>query len=240
MEGALKRASDQTGSWNLSMDSLMTKTGLFVAGSLAGVAAGIWGFVNALIPLGSELSDLEAKTGVSTTALQGLKYAAEQTGTPFATVTTAIGAMGEKLASGDKSAIAALNRLGLSFADIRAMKPEDAFLTITDAIGKVPDPMQQAADAGDLFGSRLGRNLLPTINDASGGFRALASEAEGLGIVINRDTILALDALARVLRCEDRLGTVQRLSRLDRSGRTGSSLPRGAHPEDIRHGPGCR
>ncbi len=93
--------------------------------------------------------------------------------------------MNDNLAGGEKGTVAALDKAGLSFQTIRSMKPEDAFLAITDAIKKIPDPMDQTQVAIDLLG-KSAAELLPAIQ---GGFRDTAASADKM----SADTIKALD-----------------------------------------------
>ncbi len=48
----------------------------------------------------------------------------------------------------------------MEFQHIRAMKPEDAFLAVSEAVGKIEDPMERARVAQDLFGKGV-LELLP-------------------------------------------------------------------------------
>lgn len=144
----------------------------------------------------SQIHDLAEKMGVSTDAVQGFKFAAEQSGSSLETVSTALTKMNANLAEGDKSTVKALKDAGLSFAQIRNMSPEDAFLAITDAIQKIPDPMVQSDVALKLFGKSAGE-LLPAIKE---GFRGAAAGAAKM----SEDTIKSLEAAQDAW---DRLGT---------------------------------
>lgn len=160
-------------------------------GSLAS-AIGIGFSIGAVVNFGksvfdsaSKIHDLAEQMGISTDAVQGFKFAAEQAGSSLDTVGTALTKMNEKLAIGDKSTINALKDAGLSFQEIRNMKPEDAFLAITDAVAKIADPMKQAEVAVALFGKR-GAELLPAIQE---GFRGVANSADKM----KSETIKHLD-----------------------------------------------
>lgn len=137
----------------------------------------------------SQIHDLSAKTGISTDALQRLKFAAEQNGASLDMVTRAVVLLGRNLAGGGDTAEGALNALGLSFASVRAMNPEQAFTTIADAIGRMPDPMARSKIAMDLFG-RSGAELLPLM---TGDLGELTAAADRLGIVLSEDVINAGD-----------------------------------------------
>lgn len=144
----------------------------------------------------SKIHDLAEQMGISTDAVQGFKFAAEQAGSSLDTVGTAITKMNSHLAEGDKSTVKALKDAGLSFQDIRNMRPEDAFLAITDAIQQIPDPMVQSDVALKLFG-KSAAELLPAIKE---GFRGAADGASKM----SEDTIASLEAAQDAW---DRFGT---------------------------------
>ena len=175
-EGAKKSTSDIVGT----------------VGKLAG-AVGIGFSIGAVVNFGksvfdsaSHIKDLSDQLGISTDAVQGFKFAAEQGGSSLDAVGTALEKMNENLAGGSKSTVQALKDAGLNFQNIRSLKPEDAFLAITDAIKQIEDPMTQARVAVELFGKR-GAELLPQIKE---GFGDAAKAAKKM----SEDTIRDLEA----------------------------------------------
>ena len=165
---------------------------LGTVGKVAG-AVGIGFSVGAVLNFGksvfdsaSQIHDLAEQLGISTEAVQGFKFAAEQSGSSLEAVGTAITKMNQKLSTGDDSTIAALKAAGLSFSTIRNLSPEESFLAIADAIQKVPDPMKQSELAVALFG-KSAAELLPAIKE---GFRGVADGASKM----SDDTIKALEA----------------------------------------------
>jgi len=67
------------------------------------------------------------------------------------------------------------------------LKPEKQFLTVLQALGKVEDETIQAATASDLFGARMGTQLLPMIYDGTEAFDELRQEAHDLGVVFDEE-----------------------------------------------------
>jgi len=178
------------------LKSSVGKLGVAMAGAFA--VTKVFELGKAFVDLTGNLADLSAKTGIGTTALQKLKFAAEQNGGSLEQVTAAVGQMGKRLVEGDKSAVGGLKQLGLSLETVRAMKPDDAFAAIADAIAKVPDPMGQSALAMGLFG-KAGADMLPMMK---GNMRELADQAEKLGLVLSEDAVKAGDQFG------DTLGTL--------------------------------
>src|SRR6266542_1488076 len=159
-------------------DSAVNKMlgGLKTAAGIVGVAfsaQAVIGFGKKVFDTASNIHDMAERLGVSAEAAQGFKFASEQAGSSLDTVGTVISKMNEKLAEGDKSTIGALRDAHLSFQAIRAMRPEDAFLAITDAVQRIPDPMMQSRIAVELLG-KSAIELLPAIKE---GFRATSDAA---------------------------------------------------------------
>jgi hypothetical protein len=160
--------------------------------SLAG-AFGVAFSIGAVVQFGksvfdsaSQIHDLAEQLGISSEAVQGFKFAAEQSGSSLEAVGRAITKLNEHLSEGDKSTVKALRDAGLNFRDIASMKPEDAFLAIADAIQKIPDPMKQSELALQLFG-KSGAELLPAIKE---GFRGISDGADKM----SDETIKSLEA----------------------------------------------
>lgn len=156
-----------------------------VSGALA--ALGVKDIVGDVLELTSKLSDLSAQTGISVEGLQRLDFIAQQNGRTLETLTSAIGMMGDRLVSGDKSAVAAVAQLGLTVEQLRALGPEQAFLAIATEIEKIPDPMVRSNIAMDLFG-RTGQTLLPVLTSN------VADLAKQAG-VMEQDVVEAGDAI---------------------------------------------
>lgn len=179
----LKAGMDKAESAVSSAASAMSK-----AAAVFGVAFSVQAvtrFVGSVLDSASAIHDMSLKLGISAEAAQGFKFAAEQAGSSIDAVGTAVTKMNQHLAAGDKSTIQALKAAGLSFAEIRAMRPEDAFLAIADAIQKIPDPMVQTQVAMALFG-KSAAELLPAIKE---GFRAASDGAAKM----SNDTIASLE-----------------------------------------------
>lgn len=172
-------------------DQLLGKiwTGLKSAAGLMGVAfsaQAVIGFAGKVFDTASNIHDMALKLGISAEAVQGFKFAAEQAGSSLDAVGTAITKMNQHLAEGDKATVGALRAAGLGFHAIRAMKPEDAFLAITDAVARIPDPMEQSRVALALFGKGAAE-LLPAIKE---GFREAADSATKM----SNETVNSLEA----------------------------------------------
>lgn len=143
-------ALDQT---NSKLDAIWG--GMKSAAGLVGVAfsvGAVVSFTKSVFDAASAVKDNSAALGYSTEAFQRNKFAAEQSGGSVEAFTKAANKLNDNLAGGSDSTVAALNAVGLKFEDIRNMRPEDAWTAVTNAVGKVEDPMLRANAAQDLFG----------------------------------------------------------------------------------------
>lgn len=139
----------------------------------------------------SQINDLALKMGIGTTAVQELKFAAEQSGGSIEQIGNALALMGDKLTEGGKGTVAAVQSLGLSLDTLRASSPDQAFTAIASAISQIEDPMVRSNMAMELF-SRAGASLLPVLTSDIEGLRVKAQE---MGLVISEDLVRRGDDL---------------------------------------------
>src|SRR5262245_24614356 len=122
--------------------SKASKTAKLFGGDLGGLAisaAGLFGlglgcervvaFGRALLDAADATVKLSDKTCIAIEPLQRLQYVAEQSGNTLEQVTKAVTQMQNRLAEGDKSAVGALQQLGLSLQDIIHLSPDEQFMT---------------------------------------------------------------------------------------------------------------
>lgn len=176
--------------------SLLTRGTQLLVGLFS--ARAILGAANQVLDFTGKLSDLEGKTGVTAEALQRLNFVTSQSGVGLEQIANAAVQLGRRLVNGDASAVQAVQRLGLSLSDLIAQGPEQAFYAIGQAVASVPNPMERAALATDLFG-RTGADLLPAF---TANMRSVADEAQRSGAILSNDLVrsgeAAGDALTRL------------------------------------------
>lgn len=149
--------------------------------ALAGVSDGIGHMVESA----SKIADMAGRMGITAEAVQRLGFAAQQGGASISNVATAMKLMSDHITDGKLPQ--GLLDMGISLDRLRAMTPDQAFLTIAEAIQRIPDPMRQSAIAADVFG-RSAQTLLPAIRD---GFTQVAATAP----VMSNATVAAGDAI---------------------------------------------
>lgn len=162
-----------------------------VAGGMT-VAAGITAkWVGDVVELSSTLSDLSARTSLSTDALQELGHAGSLVGIEVNQIADASTNLERRLGAGLPEAEKAMKALGLSMRELLALDPDDRFRKVAEAIRSTIPESQQAAVAFQAFG-KSGTALLPLIrSDIEGAIE----EFRALGGVIDSDVVAAGDRL---------------------------------------------
>lgn len=190
--GPLDDAAKKTSAWGGALNSVKGIAAGFVAGfTLDRIVTGLGRAISETVAWGGAITDLSAKTGVSMGALQKWEYAAKQSGNTLDQVVTASLQLSKRIEEGDKGVEEAIAGLGLSLSALRAMKPEEQFNAVAQALGQTSDQGQRASAAMALLG-KSGADLLPTL---TADMKALGDEAERLGVIVDDQTLQAMDAL---------------------------------------------
>lgn len=163
---------------SLAADAFMS-TGRAAAAYAAGVAQAI-----------DRTNDLAQRLGMGVEALQALQMAAKLSGIDDATValqklTVAIGSAAE---SGKTEAF---EKLGINFAELQAMSPEDQFRAVQAAIAALPTPAERAAAAVAIFG-RSGVELLPLMSQ---NLAEIEERMRRLGAIVGTDQVEAIGGM---------------------------------------------
>jgi len=128
-------------------------------------AEAIIAFTKETIESTARLEDLALATGITTDGLQRMSFVAKEFGIDTEQMTRGVEQLSAKLAGGDKNATTAVEMLGLNVKTLIALGPQEAFIQIAEAAGRIDDPMTKGAIAADLFGGRLAKQLLPILGD---------------------------------------------------------------------------
>lgn len=186
-QASLIKSVDQVNAKLDSVSGFASKVGTALAGAFTVTAVVALG--KQVIDFAGQLTDLSAKTGISTTGLQKLGAVFEQSGISLDTVSSATVKLAKSLIDGDKSTVGALEKLGLSVGDLKKMAPEQQFMKVADAIGNIQNPTEKAWAAMQIFG-KGGAELLAGFD---GHLQEAAQHAEDLGLIIDEKTVKAAD-----------------------------------------------
>ena len=124
---------------------------------------------------GDQVAKMAKRTGLSVETLSELRFVATQTGTEFESLEMAFRKMQRSIydaGRGLSTQVDAFDDLGLTFADLDGLSPEDQFKLLADRISMIEDPTRKAAIAMSLFG-RTGTNLLPMFASGARGIEIL-------------------------------------------------------------------
>ena len=168
------------------------QVGGIIAKGFAQAASAALGYANSLRSSIDETAKLARRTGIAVEALQGFQVAADLSGVQnlegaLQRLTISIG----DAANGVKEPQEALDRLGLSFAELQTLAPEDQFRAVAAAISDIPGEAERAAVAADLFG-RTGVELLPLF---ASNLEEVEKRANRLGLVLSQDQTSAVEEM---------------------------------------------
>ena len=151
--------------------------------------------VRSFVTMGSAIQDLSQKTGISTGGIQRLKIAFDQSGVSAEQVANSVNRLGRQLVTADKTAATAFKALGVNTKELLELHPDQAFLRVADAVGKIQNPMERATAAQAIFGKQ-GAELLPGL---TGHLAETVAQYERLGLVLSDDVIQAADQFGDTL-----------------------------------------
>ena len=186
-------AEDRTGK---AFNSVRDRARSVAAGvATAGLAAGAAVAASAVSIINSNRQSIDvlAKTadqlGINTEKLVGLQHAAAQTaGMTEDQFNKSLQTMVKGLSEasvGTGEAKDAIEQLGLSAAELNSMSPDQAMYAISDAMAGVSNQGDRVRIAMKLFGEE-GSKLVNTLGSGSELLREYQTEAEALGIALNR------------------------------------------------------
>jgi hypothetical protein len=117
-----------------------------------------------------KLGNTADKLGVSFEFIQTLDESARRSGTSIESVSAAFGRLQRSVLGVDeesKAAQKALAEIGVTAAELQALRPEDQYQLIGERIRSIEDPARRTATAINLFG-RAGSELVPFFNNIGG------------------------------------------------------------------------
>jgi hypothetical protein len=146
------------------------------ATKLAGLAAAFVGVqqsvaaFNSALAMGGRLDDLSKTTGASAGELLLLEKAFALAGSSADAVGPAIARLSRfmvEASTGGTAQIETMNKLGLSYAQLKNLTPTEQMRMLAKSIMALPTPAERTAAAMDIFG-RSGSTLIPLFANFSG------------------------------------------------------------------------
>ncbi|GEM04533.1 hypothetical protein HMI01_15210 [Halolactibacillus miurensis] len=170
--------------------------GTAVVGAAAAAGGALLGMSNKAAGVADNVDKASKRMGVSAEAYQEMDYWASQNGLSQADLEKAVGRLNQRMgeaANGNEKYSGALETLGVNMDDVRngTLSTEDAFAQSIQSLSEMENGQEQAALASELFGTKLGRELLPALQDGSLSIEDAKKQAQDLGIVLDGDSVAA-------------------------------------------------
>lgn len=188
----LKESAQESKQWASQITAL--GAGLTALG--AGLVAPFALSAKAFADNGSRIDDFAQRTGASVEAVSQLQYAAEQSGTGIDTLEKSMGKMSETISGAiqnEETAVAALQKLGLTAADLRGKLPEQQLSIFADKLAAISDVNVRLDLARAIFG-KGGGDLIPLLSAGAAGIDQLRQRADRLGLTMSQEDATAAAA----------------------------------------------
>jgi len=183
------------------------KVGLTAVAGAAGIGLLVKSSLNSIDTLGKTAS----KLGVTTDALQKLRYASELAGVETRTVDMAVQRFTRRLseaANGTGEAKDALKELGLNAQTLSKQPLEVQMTKLADAFNKVEGSGERVRLAFKLFDSE-GVAFVNTLQDGGDALNAMFKEADQLGFVLSQGAVKGVEeANDALMKLKSMLGGV--------------------------------
>jgi len=178
-----------------SVGSGMARAGGLVAAGATAIIAPLVAAASSFAKVGDQVQKMSIRTGIGSAYLSEMGFAAEQSGTNLETFEKAVARMQRVITDagdGNTTYADSLAGIGLSFADLEGLSPDQQFERIAAGVAGITDPTERAARAMEIFG-KSGAQLLPLIESD---MASLRNEARELGLSFTEDQAASAAALA--------------------------------------------
>jgi len=200
MESLLKIRADVTGTGAVDkLGNALSNTGrrgTAAMNSIKTATAGALGVVRTFVPaLGAvalgkfakdtidsadAMSKLSQRTGIAAPELDRFRKVAELSDTSIESLSKAFPALAaniQKAAQGSGPAADAFTQLGINLTDAtgKLRSTDDVMLQVADRFAQMEDGTEKAALASEIFGRRLGSELIPMLNSGGDAVRNMST-----------------------------------------------------------------
>lgn len=169
-----------------------------------GAAGALIGFklVTGFAKTGDAIQKMALRTGFSTEELSRLSHAANLSGTSLEGMEKGLRNMTMVIGEASKGTTEyqdKISDLGLSWEDLASQTPEEQFNTILVALAGMEDPTMRATAAMDIFGTRIGTQLLPMLANGVAGLEEMKASTKQIFTQEDADKAAAFeDAMENV------------------------------------------
>lgn len=165
--------------------------------ALVGLAGTLTILTKKSLDLADKIGKLSQSSGLSTETLSRLRYQSELTGSSFDEITKGVTRLQRSMydaEQGLKTQSDAFDKLGVSVTDSdgNLRDTEETMLEVAERFSQMEDGAEKAALAQVLFG-RAGSRMIPFLNSGKEGLKAMADEADALGITMSGELTAAAE-----------------------------------------------
>jgi hypothetical protein len=155
-----------------------------VVGVLGGVAIGA-AFRNA-VQQADQLGEIAERAGIGAEELSRMGYAAKLSGIEIQGFANANRQLAQRLEKNEEL----FATLGVATQDAsgRYRGTIDIIRDLGDAFAAMPDGVEKVNIASDIFGSKLGAQMIPLLNRGTEGIKELEQAADALGVTLSAET----------------------------------------------------
>lgn len=157
--------------------------GIVITAAVAGTVAAF----KKLIDQADELSKLSTRLGAPVEELSRLQHAADLTDVSFQTLGKSMAKASRNIseaATGTGEALTAFQDLGVSAEKLKALRPDQQFAILADALKEVDNQSKKIEIVQKIFG-RGGNELLTLLDEGSAGLRKMGEESDRLGKTVS-------------------------------------------------------
>ena len=191
LENTLKGTSSKIGGFAKTV-------GKVGAGAVVALGSAAVGAAFKTAAMGDEIAKTAPKLGVSTDQLQEMQYWAERNGVSSDQLERAVGRLNQRIGDGTEGSskyVDALNGMGVATLDMNGEVREtgDVMADTIKALSDIEAPAERSAAAAEIFGTKLGRELMPALEDGSLSMEEAAQMAHEMGLVMDEDATKAAE-----------------------------------------------
>jgi hypothetical protein len=183
---AMDHGKESAGAWGEELLKMAGGGAVLAGGVALGIAAleGLKeitiGSVESFVAFGHSLELLHTKIDVPLEFAAAWKQTESVTGVSAERMASSLAMMDSRLAQGSKQALSAVNDLGISLEELRASAPQEQLHLLADGMQRLEATGQKAdVVVKELFGGRIGLQMLPTLTQHAQELRDRIMEING-------------------------------------------------------------
>ncbi|MDX6622013.1 MAG: hypothetical protein QOK36_4399, partial [Gaiellales bacterium] len=191
--GQVKAAGESSAT---SIGSSFTKAGGMIAAGMAVAGAAAVGFAlksaSVFKDVGGEVLKVQRYMGGSAEAASKWRFVAQQSGVDTDKFAKSMLGLSKAVENNNP----ALEKYGIATLDAKGktLGLDQILLNVADKFKSMPSGIDKNTLASDLFGKKLGGDLIPMLNKGRAGLEALEKQAQKYGLVLSTSNLAAIKA----------------------------------------------